>query len=99
MVFGPPPNYAFIILLKRKDAEVPSQLQLCNEECMRVRERAYMCAYVTCLRYVYYTDRAGTIQNASLDVDLGVPPKCILANYFCVLSNLTLLLLECFSLE
>ena len=92
MVFGPPPNYAFIILLKRKDAEVPSQLQLCNEECMRVRERVYMCAYVTCVRYVCYIDRADTIrsQNVSLDVDLGMSPKWILADDCCVLPPLLL---------
>lgn len=62
--------------------DVPSQLQLCNEECMCVRERVYMCAYVTRVRYVYYIDGAEAIhgQNMSLDVDLGVSPKCILAD-------------------
>lgn len=45
VVFGPPPNYAFMILLQREDEEVPRQLQLCNEEWMRVRE--FTCVHVS----------------------------------------------------
>lgn len=67
VVFGPPPNYAFMILLQREDEEVPRQLQLCNEEWMRVRE--FTCVRVTWIRCIYYTDRADTIQNASLGID------------------------------
>ena len=69
---------------------MPSQLQLCNEECMRVRERVYMCAYVTCVSYVYYIDGAIRSQKVSLDVDLGTSPKRILADECHVLPPLLL---------